>query len=152
MVTGSDRASEALIVEGLLGARPDDGMLGEEGTDVAGTSGVRWIVDPLDGTTNYLYELPGFNVSIAAELDGAVVAGVVLDVVRNELFAATLGGGATRDGEPISTSSADQLAAPLIATGFSYEADRRGARAEAAVPVLPRSEARRVGKGCVRTF
>src|SRR3546814_15836966 len=75
------------------------------------SSGVRWIVDPLDGTTNYLYELPGFNVSIAAELDGAVVAGVVLDVVRNELFAATLGGGATRDGEPISTSDADQLAA-----------------------------------------
>src|SRR3546814_92316 len=125
MVTEMDRASEAVIVEGLLGARPYDGMLGEEGTDVAGTSGVRWIVDPLDGTTNYLYELPGFNVSIAAELDGAVVAGVVLDVVRNELFAATLGGGATRDGEPISTSDADQLAASLIATGFSYEADRR---------------------------
>src|SRR3546814_8590925 len=89
MVTEMDRASEALIVEGLLGARPHDGMLGEEGTDVAGTSGVRWIVDPLVGTTNYLYELPGFNVSIAAELDGAVVAGVVLDVVRNELFASS---------------------------------------------------------------
>src|SRR3546814_4876035 len=67
MVTEMDRASEALIVEGLLGARPDDGMLGEEGTDVAGTSGVRWIVDPLDGTTNYLYELPGFNGPIRSE-------------------------------------------------------------------------------------
>src|SRR3546814_882098 len=148
--TEMGRGSEALIVEGLLGGRPDDGMLGEEGTGVAGTSGVRWIVDPLDGTTNYLYELPGFNGSIAAELDGAVVAGVVLDVVRNELFAATLGGGATRDGEPISTSSADQLAAPLIATGFSYEADRRGARAEAAVNVLPEvRDIRRFGAAAV---
>src|SRR3546814_8577483 len=96
-----------------------------------------WSSDVCSSDLNYLYELPGFNVSIAAELDGAVVAGVVLDVVRNELFAATLGGGATRDGEPISTSDSDQLAASLIATGFSYEADRRRAQAEVLVNVLP---------------
>jgi myo-inositol-1(or 4)-monophosphatase len=138
MVTEMDRASEALIVEGLLGPRPDDGMLGEEGTAVEGTSGVRWVVDPLDGTTNYLYELPGFNVSIAAEVDGTVVAGVVLDVVRNELFSATLGGGATRDGVAISASDADDLAAALIGTGFSYDADRRRKQAQVLVEVLPR--------------
>jgi myo-inositol-1(or 4)-monophosphatase len=137
MVTEMDRASEALIVEGLLGPRPDDGMLGEEGTAVEGTSGVRWVVDPLDGTTNYLYELPGFNVSIAAEVDGRVVAGAVLDVVRDELFSATLGGGATRDGVAISASGARDLPSALIGTGFSYDADRRRAQAQVLVEVLP---------------
>ena len=95
MVTEMDRASEALITERLLGARPDDGILGEEGVDTPGTSGVRWVVDPLDGTTNYLYGFPGFNVSIAAEVDGQTVAGAVYDVVRDELFSAAAGGGAT---------------------------------------------------------
>src|SRR3546814_1237414 len=109
-----------------------------------------WSSDVCSSDLNYLYELPGFNVSIAAELDGAVVAGVVLDVVRNELFAATLGGGATRDGEPISTSDADQLAASLIATGFSYEADRRRAQAEVLVNVLPEvRDIRRFGAAAV---
>src|SRR3546814_12116197 len=83
MVTEMDRASEALIVEGLLGARPDDGMLGEEGTDVAGTSGVRWIVDTPDGTTHYLYALAGFTVSIAAELERRGVGGGGPDTRRN---------------------------------------------------------------------
>src|SRR3546814_14666559 len=112
MVTEMDRASEALIVEELLGARPDDGMLGEEGTDVAGTSGVRWIVDPLDGPTHYPYDLPGFNVSISPALDGAVVAGVVLDVVRTALFSATPAGGAPRDGVPTIPPVADPLPPP----------------------------------------
>src|SRR3546814_16277185 len=77
MVTELDRAREALIVEGLLGARPDDGMLGEEGTDVAGTSGDRWIVDPLDGTTNHLSEMPGLHMYFAPELAGGAGDGVV---------------------------------------------------------------------------
>jgi len=137
MVTEMDRASESLIVEGLLGARPDDGLLGEEGTSVDGRSGVRWIVDPLDGTTNYLYGLPGFNVSLAAEVDGAVVAGVVLDVVRGELFSAVRGQGATLDGQPISASDATSLATALVGTGFSYDADRRRRQAQVLVEVLP---------------
>ena len=137
MVSEMDRGAEAIIVEGLLGARVDDGMLGEEGTDRAGTSGVRWIVDPLDGTTNYLYELPGFNVSIAAEVDGVVTAGVVYDVVHDEMFAATLGGGATRDGADISASTVTDLASALVGTGFSYDADRRRRQAEVLVKVLP---------------
>jgi myo-inositol-1(or 4)-monophosphatase len=150
MVTEMDRAAEARIVEGLLGARPDDGMLGEEGTDRPGTSGVRWIVDPLDGTTNYLFGLPGFGVSIAAEHEGQVVAGVVLDVVRDELFAATLGGGATRNGAPIRASAATVLPLALIATGFSYDAERRRRQAEVLVEVLPRiRDIRRFGAAAV---
>src|SRR6187397_2673493 len=109
MVTEMDRASEALIEAQLLGARPDDGILGEEGADRPGTSGVRWIVDPLDGTTNYVYGFPGFNVSIAAEIDGAVAAAAVYDVVRDELFSSHLGGGATRDGRAIAPSGAVDL-------------------------------------------
>ncbi len=150
IVTEMDRAAESLIVEGLLGSRPDDGMVGEEGTDVPGTSGVRWIVDPLDGTTNYLYGLPGFGVSIAAEVDGAVVAGVVLDIVRDELFAATLGGGATRDGAAIGASDAQDLASALIATGFSYDSARRRRQAQVLVEVLPRvRDIRRFGAAAV---
>ena len=150
MVSEMDRAAEASIVAALLGARPDDGMLGEEGTVRPGSSGVRWVVDPLDGTTNYLYGLAGFGVSIAAELDGVVVAGVVLDVVRDELFAATLGGGATRDGHPIAASPATELATSLVATGFSYDAARRGAQAAALVEVVPRvRDIRRFGAAAV---
>jgi myo-inositol-1(or 4)-monophosphatase len=150
MVTEMDRAAEALIVQRLLAARPDDGILGEEGTDRPGTSGVRWVVDPLDGTTNYLYALPGFAVSIAAEVQGAVVAGVVYDVVHDELFAATRGGGATRDGAPIAVSGASDLALALVATGFAYDASRRARQAEALVPVLPRiRDVRRFGAAAV---
>jgi myo-inositol-1(or 4)-monophosphatase len=137
MVSEMDRAAEASIVAALLAARPHDGILAEEGSDRAGTSGVRWVIDPLDGTTNYLYRLAGFGVSIAAEVDGQAVAGVVLDVLRDELFAATLGGGATRNGQPIHVSGADVLAQALIATGFSYDSARRGRQAAVLVQVLP---------------
>jgi myo-inositol-1(or 4)-monophosphatase len=150
MVTEMDRAAEALIVGRLLDARPDDGMLGEEGTDRTGTSGVRWIIDPLDGTTNYLYALPGFAVSIAAEVGAVVVAGVVYDVVHDELFAATRGGGATRDGAAIAVSGTTELALALVATGFGYDATRRARQAEALVHVLPRiRDVRRVGAAAV---
>jgi myo-inositol-1(or 4)-monophosphatase len=150
MVSEMDRAAEALIVEVLLGARPDDGIVGEEGTDRAGTSGVCWVVDPLDGTTNYLYGLAGFGVSIAAEADGVVVAGAVLDVVRDELFSAQLGGGATQDGRPISASAATELATALVATGFSYDATRRERQAAVLHQVLPRvRDIRRFGAAAV---
>lgn len=137
MVTEMDRASEALITDALLGARPDDGILGEEGADEPGTSGVRWIVDPLDGTTNYLYGFPGFNVSIGAEVDGRAAVGVVYDVVRDELFHAVRGGGAYRDGVAIHASAATELGHALVGTGFSYEPDRRRRQAEVLVHVLP---------------
>lgn len=150
MVSEMDRAAEALIVDALLGARPDDGMVGEEGTDRPGTSGVRWVVDPLDGTTSYLYGLPGFGVSIAAEHQGVVVAGAVFDVVRGALYAATRGGGATLDGRPISASPATVLATALVATGFSYESERRARQAAVLVEVLPRiRDIRRFGAAAV---
>jgi myo-inositol-1(or 4)-monophosphatase len=150
MVSEVDKASELLIADHLLGARPGDGMIGEEGTDRAGSGGVVWVVDPLDGTTNYLYGLPGFAVSIAAQLDGAIVAGVVLDVVHDELFSATLGGGARRDGQPITASPITALPTALVATGFSYDSERRARQATVLTEVLPRvRDIRRFGAAAV---
>src|SRR5690606_34661987 len=94
MVSEMDRAAEHLIVSALLAERPDDGIVAEEGSARTGTSGVRWIVDPLDGTTNYLYGHPGWAVSIAAEDAGGTLAGVVADGVHGEVFTAVRGGGA----------------------------------------------------------
>lgn len=150
MVTEMDRASEELIVSKLLEARPDDGIVGEEGTDRAGTSGVRWIVDPLDGTTNYLYRHPGFAVSIAAEREGVVVAGAVVDPVHEQVFTATRGAGAWLDGTPIGPSAETDLGRSLVATGFGYDAGRRRRQAEVLVEVLPLvRDIRRVGAAAV---
>jgi myo-inositol-1(or 4)-monophosphatase len=137
LVTAVDRAAETLIVERLLAARPDDGILAEEGMGTQGTSGVRWIIDPLDGTVNYVYGFPAFAVSIGAEIDGEIVTGVVHDAARDEVFTATLGEGARRDGAPISVSGHDVLATALIGTGFPYAADGRAATARTLVGVLP---------------
>lgn len=131
MVTEMDKASEALILGRLTAARPDDAILGEEGTDRTGTTGIRWIVDPIDGTTNYLYGHAGFAVSIAAEIDGEMALGVVHDPLHGEVFTARRGCGAQRNGEPIRASSETDLSHALVATGFSYEPDRR--RRQAAV-------------------
>jgi myo-inositol-1(or 4)-monophosphatase len=154
MVTEMDRASETLIVEALLAARPDDGILGEEGSARPGTSGLRWVVDPLDGTTNYLYGHPGWAVSIAAEtVDGdhsQVIAGVVLDAVHDELFTAALGHGARRNGEPIRCSDQTDVSRALIATGFGYQPERRQAQAEVLVKLLPQvRDLRRMGAASV---
>jgi len=138
MVTEMDHAAEALIVERLLAARPDDGILGEEGGERAGTSGVRWVVDPLDGTTNYLYGHPAWSVSIGAEVDGTGVAGAVFDPSHDECFTAGAGAGAFLNGEPISPSPADDLSSALVATGFAYDADRRARQAAVLAHVLPR--------------
>jgi fructose-1,6-bisphosphatase/inositol monophosphatase family enzyme len=138
MVSEMDHASERLIVDALLEARPDDGIVAEEGAERAGTSGVRWVIDPLDGTTNYLYGLPGWNVSIAAEDDGGIVAGVVADAVRGEMFTATRGGGARRDGTAIACSDAGDLATALIGTGFGYAVERRRGQGAVVGALLPR--------------
>ena len=146
MVTDMDRASEALIVEGLASARPDDAVLGEEGASRPGSSGVRWVIDPLDGTTNYMYGHVGYAVSIAAEVDGRAVVGVVADASRDELFTATAGGGAHRDGELIVVSGATDLSSALVATGFSYLPERRARQALLLRTVLPAvRDLRRVG-------
>jgi myo-inositol-1(or 4)-monophosphatase len=146
MVSTMDHASEQHIVDGIRAARPDDAIVGEEGTAHDGTSGVRWIVDPLDGTTNYLYALPAFAVSIAAEVDGAVVAGVVADPAHGETFAATLGGGATCNGKPIGCSDVQSLGSALVGTGFSYSPERRARQGAVVAHLLPRArDVRRIG-------
>jgi myo-inositol-1(or 4)-monophosphatase len=137
MVTEADRAAEALIVERLLGARPGDGFVGEEGGREAGTSGVRWVVDPLDGTTNFVYGIPAYTVSIAAERAGEVVAGVVHDVAHGLTYAAVRGGGATCNERPIHVRETGALATALIATGFAYTPGRRGEQAAMLAQVLP---------------
>lgn len=137
IVTQMDRAAEAHITAALARLRPDDGMLGEEGTDHPGTSGVRWVVDPLDGTVNYLYDLGGWAVSIAAQVEGRSIAGVVHIPSAGETFAATLGGGATCNGRPLHCPPAPQIGAALVATGFGYDPRRRAHQAEVLLRVLP---------------
>ena len=138
MVTAVDRASEALITETLLGARPGDAVLGEEGGLAgAGTSGVRWIVDPLDGTTNYLYGFPAWAVSVAAEYDGEVIAGVVHDPSHGETFTAVRGGGAECNGRRLEVTGAPDLSVALVATGFAYEAASRARQGQVVARVVP---------------
>ena len=146
IVTEADRASERLVRERLLGARPDDGIVGEEGSEDTSRSGVIWIVDPIDGTVNYLYGLPHFAVSIAAELDGEVVAGVVHAPVLGLEYVATRGGGATCNGRPVRPRHVVPLAERLVGTGFSYEQPARARQAGYLEKLLPRiRDIRRLG-------
>ena len=130
MVTEMDRAAEDLIVRRLAASRPDDGLLGEEGASRSGTSGVTWVIDPLDGTTNYLYRLPAFAVSIAAEVDGRPVAGVVHNPVLRETFAAAIRKGATLNGARLRVGDPPALPSALVGTGFAYDPSRRAAQAK----------------------
>jgi myo-inositol-1(or 4)-monophosphatase len=137
VVTEADRACEELIRERLLGARPTDGFIGEEGDDIAGTSGIQWIVDPIDGTVNYLYGMPHYAVSIAAARGDEVVAGVVLSPVTGVEYAATLGAGATCNGVDIEVRRPPALGQALIGTGFGYETEVRTRQGEAVSRMLP---------------
>ena len=137
MVTEMDRLAERLIVEHLLGVRPDDSVLAEEGSGREGSSAVRWVIDPLDGTTDYLYGHPQYAVSIAAEVDGEVAVGVVAHPSLDEVFTAVKGGGAFVNGERITHSGHADLATALIATGFSYVAEQRARQAAVLGHVLP---------------
>ena len=125
MVSEMDKAAERMLVDGILAARPDDGILGEEGTDTPGTSGVRWIIDPLDGTTNYLYGHPQWSVSIGIEIDGVGSVGVIDAPMLRETYSAAIGQGAYRNGQRVTASSCDTLSHALIGTGFGYDADLR---------------------------
>lgn len=150
VVTAMDRASEELVMTRLLAARPDDAVLGEEGTERAGTSGVRWVVDPLDGTVNYLHRLPFWAVSIAAERDGEVVAGVVHAPVLGWTFRASRGGGAWCGDERLAGSACAELARAVVGTGFAYDAERRAHQGAVAAQVLPRvADLRRCGSGAL---
>jgi myo-inositol-1(or 4)-monophosphatase len=137
LVTAADREAEALIASGILGHRPDDSIQGEEGAHTIGSSPVIWHIDPIDGTTNYVYGIPAFSVSNAAEIDGVVVAGAVLDPSTAQLYRAVRNGGAFRNDVALSGSEVDDLAVALVATGFSYAAERRRRQAEVLLHLLP---------------
>ncbi|HUP86283.1 MAG TPA: inositol monophosphatase family protein [Acidimicrobiales bacterium] len=137
MVTEMDRASERLIVDGILRRRPDDGVLGEEGADRTGTSGVRWVIDPLDGTTNYLYGFPSYAVAIAAEVEGASVAASVRDVVHGDTFSAVRGRGSWCNGRRLQVTGPPTLATALVGTGFAYDPARRALQADVLRDVVP---------------
>jgi len=164
VVTEMDRRAELLIRERILAARPGDTILGEEGGETQGTGpGVRWIVDPLDGTVNYLYGLADWSVSIAAEVDGVVVAGVVAIPLHGETYLAARGHGATvrsAHGQTVAAGRGDTaqlrcnrgvaLAQALVGTGFGYLPGRRQVQGEVVSALLPRiRDIRRGGSAAV---
>jgi myo-inositol-1(or 4)-monophosphatase len=150
LVSEADHAAERLIRERIAAARPDDGVLGEEGGDRAGTSGIRWVVDPLDGTVNFLFGIPQWAVSIACEDADGALAGVVYDPVRDELFSAERDGTAMLDGAPISASTRQDLATALVGTGFGYDAEVRRAQAAVVARLLPDvRDIRRLGAAAI---
>jgi len=121
IVTDVDRKSEKLITEAIKKAFPDHGILAEEGPEVVQASPFKWIIDPLDGTTNYSHGFPFFCVSIGFEVSGEVVLGVVYDPMMDELFAAEKGKGAALNGKKMAVSAIDGLGRSLLATGFPYD-------------------------------
>lgn len=130
MVTEFDRASELLVVKGLFRHRPDDGIVGEEGASVTGTSGITWYIDPIDGTTNFLYDLPNWAVSIGATDEFGSLAGVVYIPAVDEMFTAVRGGGAHLNGSPIQCNTTTDLSQALVCTGFSYSPAQRTVQAQ----------------------
>ncbi|MEU2940169.1 inositol monophosphatase family protein [Nocardiopsis alba] len=136
VVTEMDRATERLIRDRLLAARPDDAVLGEEDGGVEGTSGVRWVVDPIDGTVNYLYGSPDWGVAIAAEIDGVVVASAVCLPSHHRMFEAVLGGGARLEGRTLRAPDTVPLDRALVATGFGYFPERRLQQAKVLTGVI----------------
>ncbi|GGS51776.1 putative inositol-1-monophosphatase SuhB [Streptomyces daghestanicus] len=155
VVTEMDIAAEKLITTCIADRRPDDGFLGEEGAASPGTSGVRWVIDPLDGTVNYLYGLPTWSVSIAAEQDGETVVGVVAVPMRGETFHAVRGGGAHATGawpgeRRLACRPAPPLDQALVSTGFNYVTAVRTHQAEVARQLIPRlRDVRRGGSAAI---
>lgn len=144
IVTQADRETEDLIRSLLAEARPDDGILGEERDPVTGSSGLTWVVDPIDGTVNYLYGIRQYAVSVAV-VEGepepaswTALAGVVFNPALGELFSAQLGRGATLNGAPLAVAPPVDLAQALIGTGFGYRAERRVEQAKLLVGLVAR--------------
>ncbi|WP_255953587.1 inositol monophosphatase family protein [Streptomyces odontomachi] len=150
VVTEMDIAAEKLITGYLAEHRPEDGILGEEGGSRTGTSGVRWVIDPLDGTVNYLYGLPTWAVSIAAERDGETLVGVVEAPMRGETFHAVRGGGAYLGEHRLACRGAAPMEQCLVSTGFNYVTTVRTHQAEVARQLIPRlRDIRRGGSAAV---
>ena len=150
IVTEMDRLSERTIVDLVTRARPEDGFLGEEGADREGTSGVTWVIDPIDGTVNYLYEIPAYAISIAARDGDGVLVGAVVNPVSGETWTAVRGGGAFLDGRRLHLDPPPPMELALVATGFGYGRARRARQAEILRSVLPEvRDVRRIGSAAL---
>lgn len=155
-VTIVDTLAEDFIANRLQELRPEDGLIGEEGTGTSSISGVTWIVDPIDGTVNFVYGLPHYAVSIAAAIDGVVVAGAVINVVTGVLYSAARNEGASKylpDSDeivPLRVTDASDISQSLVATGFSYSSTRRAQQAQLLTGVLPAvRDIRRLGSAAL---
>ncbi len=153
-VTEFDRAAEAYVVGELRRLRPDDAIVGEEGAADSGTSGIEWHIDPIDGTANFLYDLPAWSTSVAAVRSGGpitdAIAGAVYVPVTDEMFSAHEAGGATLNGISISASAVDTISMSLVGTGFSYIEERRAAQVDRISSLLPQvRDIRRFGSAAM---
>ncbi len=151
LVSEADVASERAIGERLAALAPEDGLLGEEGEERVGTSGMRWVVDPLDGTVNFLFGIPQWCVSVAVQdAAGATLAGAIFDPCRQELWTAHAGGAARCNGTPIEGSATNDLATAMVATGLAYDANVRAAQGEVLAKLIPRvRDIRRFGSAAL---
>lgn len=138
LVSEADLASEKEIVRRLASLRPEDGLLGEEGAGSEGASGLRWVIDPLDGTVNFLFQIPQWCVSVAVQDErGLTLAGAIFDPCRGELWAARHDGPPTLNGEVVEASRREDLATAMVATGFAYDADVRAQQAQTLAKLIP---------------
>lgn len=150
IATEFDQAAEAFVVERIRALRPDDAIIGEEGTADDGTSGYSWFIDPIDGTTNYVYDQPAWSNSVAVARDGEMIAGAVYAPPLGEMFTGALGRGATLNGRPISPSDETDLSLALVGTGFSYHADRRREQADRLAELITQvRDMRRLGSAAL---
>jgi myo-inositol-1(or 4)-monophosphatase len=150
LVTEVDQAVERWLVDELVRRRPDDGILGEEGGGRSGSSGVRWLIDPIDGTVNFVLGIPHYAVSVAAEVDGVVVAGAVANPVSGETYRARAGGGAYLGEQRLTGPREVPLQRAVVATGFGYDAGLRARQVAAVAPMLPQlADIRRLGAASV---
>lgn len=144
--TQMDHESEKLIVTEILSARPHDGLIGEEGANQESKSGITWVIDPIDGTVNYLYDIPGWCISIAAKDNDGGLVGVVYSPATQSLWRASRGGGAQLNGIPIKCNDPVALDRALIGTGFAYDIEKRKIQAELIARLLPQiRDLRRLG-------
>ena len=149
-VTSLDRQIESGIVQFIRKNRANDGILGEEGASRSGTSGIRWIIDPIDGTSNFVYSIPYFSISIAIEAEGEIVAGVVADLSSNDIFDAVKGHGSRCNNEIIKVNDNDSLQSAIVTTGFSYGPERREFQGGMLQHILPRiGDIRRFGSAAL---
>lgn len=149
-VSDADRAAESMIVRMLLEQRPGDGLIGEEGAAKPSDSGVTWVIDPLDGTVNYLYELDNFSVSIAAQDSSGGLVGAVFDPVQDRMYTAVRGGGAFAGNRRLRVNDPVPLGRALVATGFGYSAARRAAQGAIIARLLPQiRDIRRFGSAAL---